>query len=275
MILSARRNSGPIAQAWLRRSLSLPRSGDVGALRADLRAEAHQLPRVPRALSHRRHLVPLVFKVFRVRRNDLPGVRQSFRRLAHSAAGSDRQPAVLRGEVDGGRQRRPVLFRLDSGPGRPQRRGEWFWGGVFAVPHAVAPSSMAASFRSRCRRRSPTPSGDPIDWVYRPIEGQSAATGDKVQRAIGRHAHLRLLRVFSAALSDVLQSSVAWIAATISALRSSRIETSRELCCLIDRAGGAAGVAAQLPDAGRPVLGGLRGLDGNCGPGRSGWTARR
>ena len=59
-------------------------------------------------------------------------------------------------------------------------RGEWFWGGVFAVPHEVAPAQGSRELRLKLPQAIAGGFKTPIDWVYRPVEGQSAAEGNRV-----------------------------------------------------------------------------------------------
>jgi beta-fructofuranosidase len=77
-------------------------------------------------------------------------------------------------------------------PDRADRsdRGEWFWGGVFAVPHAVSRSLTAGELEVALPQAITDIFRKPIDWIYRPMEGESAATGKTViAKSIGSLAY--------------------------------------------------------------------------------------
>ena len=54
-------------------------------------------------------------------------------------------------------------------------------GGVFAVPHAVAPSPTSRELQVKLPQAIADAFRKPIDWAYRPVKGHSTATGDKVR----------------------------------------------------------------------------------------------
>jgi beta-fructofuranosidase len=58
-------------------------------------------------------------------------------------------------------------------------RGEWYWGGIFAVPHEVAPSSKNSELEVKLPCQIAGAFQDPFDWTYKPVEGNSALTKEK------------------------------------------------------------------------------------------------
>ena len=208
----------------MRSSLSFTRIGDLGALRADRRPETHQLPRVPRALSHRNTWYILIFKVseFGGTITGCPTIR--------SADGERRDTSgSAAGDFTRRSQWRTTKPADINSAGRPIELAT-------ATGRVVLGRSLAVRTRSRRRRRpraqvklpqaiadaSEADRGDP-----RPVEGHSTATGHKVARNRSPRSPTAS-RVFRAALHHILKALP--LDRDYSDLPSSRIETLRKLC---------------------------------------------
>ena len=123
MILSARRNSGPIARRGcvvLYRSRNMVTWEHYGPIYDPKHTNCPECPELYRIgdtwyLSYSR-FSEFGGTIYRMSDNPFGGWRTPRR-------DRNRQQAILRSEVNGGRQRRPVLLRLDSRPGQEQRQG--------------------------------------------------------------------------------------------------------------------------------------------------------
>ena len=60
-------------------------------------------------------------------------------------------------------------------------KGECYWGGIFAVPHEVAPSSKNRELEVKLPSEITNALQDPIDWKYKPVEGNSALVDKKIR----------------------------------------------------------------------------------------------
>ena len=273
LILSARKNAGPIMRRGcvvLYRSRDLKTWEHYGPIYEPKHTNCPECPELYRIgdtwyLSYSR-FSEFGGTIYRVSESPFGGWRTPHR----DRIGSRRfYAAKSMADDKGGR------YYFGWTPDRASRsdRGEWFWGGSSRRRTRWCSRRRAASSRSGCRRPSWTPSGS------RSIGAMGRSKVSRPRPATkclcNRSARsLRLLRVLRAALSHVLQGSAKGLS------RLFRVcdqvgSKSRANSAADDRAGGAKGVAAQLPDAGRPVLGSLRRLDGDGGLAGPGRAARR
>jgi beta-fructofuranosidase len=58
-------------------------------------------------------------------------------------------------------------------------RGEWYWGGIFAVPHEVAPSMSGRELEVKLPSEIVRTFEDIIEWKYQPVDGNSALVDKK------------------------------------------------------------------------------------------------
>lgn len=57
--------------------------------------------------------------------------------------------------------------------------GEWYWGGIFALPHEVRPSARNGELEVRLPSQVEKAFLEPIDWSFTPVDGNSALTKEK------------------------------------------------------------------------------------------------
>ena len=57
--------------------------------------------------------------------------------------------------------------------------GEWYWGGIFAVPHEVAPSLKNRELEVKLPSQIAQAYQNPIEWTYKAVAGNSSLAGDK------------------------------------------------------------------------------------------------
>jgi beta-fructofuranosidase len=181
MILSARRNSGPVARRGcvvLYRSRDLATWEHYGPIYDPKHTNCPECPELYRIgdtwyLSYSR-FSEFGGTIYRMSDNPFGGWRTPRR----DRIGSRRFYAAKSMADDKGDR---YYFGWTPDRADNSDRGEWFWGGIFAVPHAVAPSSMSRELQVKLPQGIADAFQRPIDWVYRPVEGQSAAAGDKVR----------------------------------------------------------------------------------------------
>ncbi len=252
----------------LRRPLPFDRPRDLGALWSDLRAEAHQLPRVPGTVSHRRHWYLSYSRfsefggtIYRMSDNPFGGWRTPKR----DRIGNRRfYAAKSMADDKGGR------YYFGWTPDRADTATEATGSGAGSSPSRTRsrPPSRTVSSGSRCRRRSPTFS-EPVDWttVRSRARRRRPADGDVRSRSARL---LRRLRFSAPRFSCPVRSVADCRDYLASPSRRTKISRAFFYSCSNLKT---AGVATQLPDAGGPVLGGVRGLDRRRGAARSGWAA--
>jgi beta-fructofuranosidase len=70
-------------------------------------------------------------------------------------------------------------------------RGEWYWGGIFALPHEAGRSSKNQELEIKLPSAVAETFRDPLEWQYKPIEGDSELVDkDKIRvKAIGTLAY--------------------------------------------------------------------------------------
>ena len=70
-------------------------------------------------------------------------------------------------------------------------RGEWYWGGIFALPHEVSRSPKDQGLEIKLPSAIAETFQEPLEWKYKPIEGDSKLTGqNRVQvEAVGTMAY--------------------------------------------------------------------------------------
>jgi beta-fructofuranosidase len=190
MILSARRNSGPIGRRGcviLYRSRDLAAWEYYGAIYEPNHTNCPECPEMYRIgdswyLSYSR-FSEFGGTIYRISDNPFGGWRTPRR----DRIGSRRfYAAKSMADDKGGR------YYFGWTPDRAGRsdQGEWFWGGIFAVPHAVSRSSTAGELEVALPQAIADIFRKPVDWIYRPMEGESAAADRTViAKSIGSLAY--------------------------------------------------------------------------------------
>jgi beta-fructofuranosidase len=180
MILSARRNAGPVTRRGcvvLYRSPDLATWEHYGPIYEPMHTNCPECPEMYRIgrtwyLSYSR-FSEFGGTIYRVSDNPFGG----WRTPKHDRIGSRRfYAAKSMADDKGGR------FYFGWTPDRADRsdRGDWYWGGIFAVPHAVIQSPGSRELEVRLPQAIADTFRDPVDWIFLPVRGNAAAQGKSV-----------------------------------------------------------------------------------------------
>jgi len=181
MILSARKKSGPIMR---RGCVVLYRSSDLrswdhhGPIYEPMHTNCPECPEMYR-IGDTWYLAYSRFSefggtIYRMSDNPFGG----WRTPRHDRIGSRRFYAAKSMADDrGGR----YYFGWTPDRADASDRGEWFWGGIFAAPHAVAPSPGNGELEVKLPQAVVDAFRRPVAWRYEPVEGDSVAAGGAVR----------------------------------------------------------------------------------------------
>jgi beta-fructofuranosidase len=190
MILSARTKSGPVMRRGcvvLYRSRDLQSWEHYGPIYEPKDTNCPECPELYR-MGGMWHLSYSRFSefggtIYRISDNPFGG----WRRPEQDRIGSRRFYAAKSMENDAG-ERFYIGWTADRA--QDSDKGEWYWGGIFAVPHAVTPSATGPGLDITLPAAIARTFRDPIAWCYEPGEGHSAASGNSIDvRSAGTLAY--------------------------------------------------------------------------------------
>ena len=177
LIMSARRKTGPTARRGcvvLYRSKDLKTWDHYGPIYEPMHTNCPECPEMYRIggtwyLSYSR-FSEFGGTIYRISDNPFGG----WRTPARDKIGSRRFYAAKSMADDNGNR-----FYFGWTPDRADRsdRGEWYWGGVFAVPHAVGQSPESRELEVRLPQAVKDSLRTPVDWTFTPIEGRAEMAG--------------------------------------------------------------------------------------------------
>jgi beta-fructofuranosidase len=191
LILSARRNKGPVTRRGcivLYRSEDLKKWEHYGPIYEPKHTNCPECPELYRMggtwyLSYSR-FSEFGGTIYRV--SDSPF--GPWRTPSHDRIGNRRFYAAKSMANDAGRR-----FYFGWIPDRANKSdgGEWYWGGIFALPHEVSRSSKNQELEITLPSVVAETFRDPVEWHYKPIEGDTELVDkNKIRvKAIGTLAY--------------------------------------------------------------------------------------